>query len=191
MASRFWAGGSSSDSDSDSSSGSSSSDDSAPVTTTKGPQRTWAIESDSDSEDEVRVVKSAKQKALEGMKAAATKIKNRLKVGDWSGVQTDFDELNKAVAKADRSTGPGDGAPAFYIKLLAELEDAVAAGLANKAAVKKMNGPNAKGLNRMKLVLRKHNKQYEDRIAAFRENPGGAEEEGGSASSSSSSSGLG
>ncbi|CAM9738298.1 unnamed protein product, partial [Heterosigma akashiwo] len=52
-----------------------------------------------------------------------------------------------------------------------------------------MNGPNAKGLNRMKLVLRKHNKQYEDRIAAFRENPGGAEGEGGSASSSSSSSG--
>ena len=43
--------------------------------------------------------------------------------------------------------------------------------LKDKAAVKKMSATNTRSLNRMKLQIKKHNKNYEDDITKCRENP--------------------
>ncbi|KAJ0390718.1 hypothetical protein P43SY_010580 [Pythium insidiosum] len=83
MASRFWAGGSSSEAESDHSS------DSEIETTTQQQARAasrWAVQSDSDSEEEVRVVKSAKDKALEGIEKSCGAIKNSIKINDWTKI---------------------------------------------------------------------------------------------------------
>ena len=53
-----------------------------------------------------------------------------------------------------------EGVPSFYVKLLANLEDLLAATLKDKPAVKKMSATNTRSLNRMKLQLRKHNKTW-------------------------------
>jgi translation initiation factor 3 subunit C len=91
--SRFWAGDDSgSSSDSDSGSGSESEQEK------KVQTNRWAAVSDSDSSDEgERVVRSAKDKAWDGMKAVVSKISNARKINDWHEMQTQFDLLNKQV----------------------------------------------------------------------------------------------
>ena len=96
--SRFWAGASSSDEDSssdDSSSYSSSDSEDNNRNTNK-----WADLSDSDSsDDEARVVKSGKERALETFDKHIGNIRNGMKNRDYYAIQTEFDELAKAMAK--------------------------------------------------------------------------------------------
>ena len=82
--SRFWAGDDSgSSSESDSGSGSESEQEK------KVQTNRWAAVSDSDSSDEgERVVRSAKDKAWDGMKAVVSKISNARKINDWHEMQT-------------------------------------------------------------------------------------------------------
>ena len=84
MMSRFWAGDDSgSSSESDSGSGSESEQEK------KVQTNRWAAVSDSDSSDEgERVVRSAKDKAWDGMKAVVSKISNARKINDWHEMQT-------------------------------------------------------------------------------------------------------
>lgn len=57
-----------------------------------------------ESEDEVRVVRSAKDKAWDEMKEKVGKINNALKINDWTIVEGEFDELSKRIeAKKVRS----------------------------------------------------------------------------------------
>ena len=92
--SRFWAGDDSgSSSDSDSGSGSESEQEK------KVQTNRWAAVSDSDSSDEgERVVRSAKDKAWDGMKAVVSKIGNARKINDWH-------EMQKPVWKSTSASG--------------------------------------------------------------------------------------
>ena len=93
--SRFWAGDDSGSSSAESDSGSESEQEK------KVQTNRWAAVSDSDSSDEgERVVRSAKDKAWDGMKAVVSKISNARKINDWHEIQTQFDLLNKQVDKA-------------------------------------------------------------------------------------------
>ncbi|CAN0117315.1 unnamed protein product, partial [Ectocarpus sp. 4 AP-2014] len=152
-----------------------------------GARRQWAVDSDSESEEEVRVVKSAKDRSFEAIRTSVGKIRTKIKINDWNGIQTNFDECNKHVDKSKVMIAK-EGVPSFYIKLLANLEDLLAATLKDKPAVKKMSATNTRSLNRMKLQLRKHNKGYEKEIADFRANPDAYAEESSSEESSSSDS---
>ena len=126
----------------------------------------WAAVSDSESSDEgERVVRSAKDRAWDGMRGVAGKLANARKINDWSGIQTEFEAFNKMVDKAKMHIQK-EGLPRFYIKALADLEDFLEAALKDKAAQAKMSKANGRALNRMKLTLRRHNKQYEAKIAA-------------------------
>ena len=90
--SRFWAGDDSGSSSAESDSGSESEQEK------KVQTNRWAAVSDSDSSDEgERVVRSAKDKAWDGMKAVVSKISNARKINDWHEMQTQFDLLNKQV----------------------------------------------------------------------------------------------
>merc|ERR1712100_695572 len=64
-----------------------------------------------------------------------------------------------------------EGLPRFYIRTLAELEDCLDVALKDKEAQKKMSKANGRALNRMKLQLRRHNKEFETKISEYRANP--------------------
>ncbi|KAH8099181.1 hypothetical protein JL720_2165 [Aureococcus anophagefferens] len=179
--SRFWAG---SDDDSSEDASDASSVEEEKVKTANR----WATVSDSESSDEgERVVKSAKDRAWDGMKAVIAKIGNSKKIGDWNGIQTEFENLNKMVDKAKMHIMK-EGLPRFYVRTLAELEDFLFEALKDKEAQKKMSASNGRSLNRMKLTLRKHNKTYESQIAAYKADPDAPDAEDDAASSDDSSS---
>ncbi|RMZ52937.1 hypothetical protein APUTEX25_001056, partial [Auxenochlorella protothecoides] len=151
---------------SDSSSSSGSSDDSSKPKK-GGASRFLMGSSDSESEDERRVVKSAKTKAVEELQNTCNDIRNKMNINDWSVIQTLFDKLNKQLEKTMKATG-ALGVPRVYIRLLVELEDFLAKTLAEKP---KLSPTNTRALSRMKQQLRRHNAGYAEQIAAFRENP--------------------
>ncbi|PSC74602.1 Eukaryotic translation initiation factor 3 subunit C [Micractinium conductrix] len=156
--------GSSSGSDSDSSSSSSSSSGSSQK---KGASRFLMGSSDSESEDERRVVRSSKDKAHDELRATCGDIKNKMHINDWAAIQTLFDKLNKQMERTQKLT-QSLGVPRAYIRMMCELEDFLNKTLAEKP---KLSPTNTRALTRMKQTLRKHNAAFVEQMQIFRENP--------------------
>ncbi|RZC83987.1 hypothetical protein C5167_046775 [Papaver somniferum] len=181
MASRFFGGGDSDTEDDDSMIGSEIGSDiergeEATGKQLKSKYLTEGNGSDDNTDDEIRVVKSAKDKRLDEIKATIEQLKNGMKINDWVSIQENFDKMNKQLEKVIRAT-EAIKAPTLYIRALVMLEDFLVEALANKEAKKKMSSTNAKGLNSMKQKLKKKNKEYEYLINKFRENPVDSEPE--------------
>ena len=182
---KFWADGSSSESEVDS-----ESDSDNEVTQNKvGTSKMYTYESDSDSDDEVREVKSHKDKAWDDMVVTIKKMKMAMKIDDWSSILDEFKALNKIVEKS-KMLILKNGLPAFYIRILYEIETLVAETLKDKPKVKGFKSLVAKSFNTMKLTIRKHNKNYEAELEDLKANPSkypGADEGSSSDESSDSS----
>jgi translation initiation factor 3 subunit C len=171
--SRFWAAGGSSDSDSsgsDASSFYSSEDDGNGNKAGAAGDNKWvAMSDDSDSEDEVRVVKSGKERALDTFRKYIGTIRTAMKARDYYAIQTEFDELMKSMIKAKQYLQ--EGVPKPLVRILCDLEDYNEERLKDKEQFKKLSARQGRALNRMKLTLKKHNKAYKIVMDAYRKNP--------------------
>ncbi|KAK5788559.1 hypothetical protein VI817_009517 [Penicillium citrinum] len=120
---------------------------------------------DSEEEEKVTLVKSAKDKRLEGLENTIRLIENAQKINDWAVISTEFDSLNRQIVKVAQS-GP---TPKVYVKAVADLEDFVNETVTKqKSANKKMNASNQKGFNAVKQRIKKNNKDYAAQIEKYR-----------------------
>lgn len=121
--------------------------------------------SDSESEDEgKKVVKSAKEKLLDEMQAVYSSIENAEMTQDWVTILSELDNISRLLIRAQQQNY---GIPNIFVKVLAQIEDAVAdveqADIKNKAV--------ARAYNTTKQRVRKVAREYEDLLAKFREDP--------------------
>ncbi|KAJ5977278.1 hypothetical protein N7501_000620 [Penicillium viridicatum] len=118
---------------------------------------------ESEEEEKVTIVKSAKDKRLEGLESTIRLIDNAEKINDWAVIATEFDNLNRQMLKV---TGP---TPKVYIQAVAELEDFTnETASKQKASNKKMNASNSKGFNAVKQKIKKNNKEYATLVEKYR-----------------------
>jgi translation initiation factor 3 subunit C len=132
-----------------------------------------------DSEDEVRVVKSTKDRTFDSLESSVGLIRNAMKIRDYAAIQTNFENLVKNVSSSRTQAiiVANGGLPRFFVKMLVDLDDYLDERKKDKAAFKKLSATQGRALNRMSLSLKKHNKQYEKIITEYRQNPGVPDED--------------
>ena len=140
-----------------------------------------------ESEESVRVAKSAKTRAFEAFEAHVSKLRNAMKTNDHKSLMDEFESLTKAMTKSTKVFDANGGIPRFLVRMLCDLEDHVAKSLADKASFKKLKPAQGRALNRMKLSLKKFTEKYRVIMDEYRKNPVVSEKEDSSSSSSSSS----
>lgn len=159
--SRFFATGSDSDSDSSS----------EEEQVQRAPAAVFTF---SDDEEETkRVVRSTKEKRYEDLTNLIKQIRNFKKIKDMSSMLSSFEELMRAYNKALPVIAKEEQGvtPRFYVRCLVELEDFIAEMWEDREGRKNMSKNNSKSLTSMRQKLRKYNKEFEEDIAKFRENP--------------------
>ncbi|TNN03907.1 eukaryotic translation initiation factor 3 subunit C isoform X1 [Takifugu flavidus] len=161
--SRFFATGSDSESEE-----SSSADEITPKAT--GTPFKQALLLSDDEEDTKRVVRSAKDKRFEELTNIIKTIRNAMKIRDMAKCLEEFEQLCRAFLKS-KNIVDKEGIPPFYIRLLADLEDYLNQLWEDKEGKKKMNKNNAKALSTLRQKIRKYNRDYENEIASYKENP--------------------
>ncbi|KAG8631399.1 hypothetical protein KVT40_000539 [Elsinoe batatas] len=127
-------------------------------------------ESESDDEDRVTVVKSAKDKRFDELEAIIKQIENAEKINDWNVISDAFDKMNKLVPVLQRNNN--GKSPKLYIKTIAELETSTAEAIEKqKVTPKKVSKLASQGLNAMRQKIRRNNREFESEVKAYRENP--------------------
>ncbi|KAL8963974.1 MAG: hypothetical protein Q9183_004801, partial [Haloplaca sp. 2 TL-2023] len=127
--------------------------------------RDVASSEESEDEDKVTIVKSAKDKRLEELEGVVKLIDNARKINDWSSISTEFDKLNRQVTKLATQ----EKVPKIYVKTISDLEDFMNDTIATqKVSTKKLNATNARGLNAMKQKIKRNNREYTAEIEKYR-----------------------
>ena len=127
----------------------------------------------SDSDDDVRIVRTPKDRFVMNINTSARKISSAIKTNNWIVVQTEFQTMNRDITKFAKVVEE-IGLPTPYFRSLVFIEDAVNEFLEqkknSKAKGKTLDKPNKKAFSQMKLVIRKHNADYETEIEECRRN---------------------
>ncbi|KAF4553647.1 Eukaryotic translation initiation factor 3 subunit C [Elsinoe fawcettii] len=127
-------------------------------------------ESESDDEDRVTVVKSAKDKRFDELESIIKQIENAEKINDWNVISDAFDKMNKLVPVLQRNNN--GKAPKQYIKTIAELETSTAEAVEKqKVTPKKVSKLASQGLNAMRQKIRRNNREFETDLKAYRDSP--------------------
>ncbi|XP_048505751.1 eukaryotic translation initiation factor 3 subunit C isoform X2 [Athalia rosae] len=165
--SRFFATGSDSDSDSSS----------EEEQVQRAPQAAYTF---SDDEEETkRVVRSTKEKRYEEITNLIKLIRNYKKIKDMSSMLSSFEDLTRAYTKALPVIAKEENGqtPQFYLRCLVEMEDFINEVWEDREGRKNMSKNNSKSLTSLRQKLRKYNKDFEEDIAKFRENPDQADDD--------------
>jgi translation initiation factor 3 subunit C len=139
-----------------------------------GAANRWMAVSDdeSSSEDEVRVVKSGKERTQDAYELHIKNIRAAMKLRDYATIQLEFDLFTKQLTNTKTQTLFRDvGVPLPVVRILVDLELYVAARLQDKVAFQSLSARQGRALNRMKLTLKKHNKAYAVVMEEYRKNP--------------------
>ncbi|XP_069738320.1 eukaryotic translation initiation factor 3 subunit C-like [Phaenicophaeus curvirostris] len=129
-----------------------------------------------DEEDTKRVVRSARDKRFEELSNLIRTIRNAMKIRDVTRCLEEWEALGRAYAKA-RGVLDRDGAPRCYIRILADLEDYLNELWEDKEGKRRMSKPSARALGTLRQKLRKHNRDFEAQISAYRQNPEQSDED--------------
>ncbi|XP_043257448.1 eukaryotic translation initiation factor 3 subunit C isoform X2 [Colletes gigas] len=128
----------------------------------------------SDEEEETkRVVRSTKEKRYEEIANLIKLIRNYKKIKDMSSMFSSFEDLMRAYQKALPVITKEEGGqtPRFYVRCLVEMEDFITEVWEDREGRKNMSKNNSKSLTSLRQKLRKYNKDFEEDIIKFRENP--------------------
>lgn len=136
--------------------------------------RTYAWSDDED--DQKRVVRSEKDKRFEELQGIIKNLKNHRNIKDMASVLTDFEDLGRAYDRS-RKIIEKEGVPKFYIKNLGELEDFVNECWEDREWRKTISKNNSKSLTTLRQRLKKYNRDFEEDIKKFKENPTDYDEE--------------
>lgn len=169
--SRFFIGAGDSDSESESVK---SEEESAP----KAAQRRPQISFSDDEEEEKRIVRSQKDKRFEELKDIIRGVKNGQKIKDVVKVQDGFDALQRVFQKTKTILEKEKNeVPRFYLRALMNLEDFVKELWEDKEAKQKLSKINSKALATLRQRVRKYNKEFDNLIEVYRQNPMDSDEE--------------
>ncbi|XP_012288654.1 eukaryotic translation initiation factor 3 subunit C [Orussus abietinus] len=134
----------------------------------------------SDEEEETkRVVRSTKEKRYEEITNLIKLIRNYKKIKDMSSMLSSFEDLMRAYQKALPVIAKEENGqtPRFYVRCLVEMEDFISEVWEDRDGRKNMSKNNSKSLTSLRQKLRKYNKDFEEDIAKFRENPDQGDDE--------------
>uniref|UniRef100_A0A1B6HN24 Eukaryotic translation initiation factor 3 subunit C n=1 Tax=Homalodisca liturata TaxID=320908 RepID=A0A1B6HN24_9HEMI len=136
-------------------------------------QPTTAFTFSDEEEDTKRVVRSAKEKRYEDLRNTIKQLRNYKKIKDMSSMLSSFEDLTRAYSKALPVITKEDNGvtPKFYLNCLVELEDFISEVWEDREGRKNMSKNNSKSLASLRQKLRKYNKDFEEEITKFRENP--------------------
>ncbi|KAJ2366997.1 Translation initiation factor 3 subunit c [Coemansia sp. RSA 2610] len=130
-----------------------------------------AYSSDEESDSDVkRVMKNPKEKHTDELVKLAADILKAARADEWQAVATNFDKMPSVVKKL-KGLLRGESLPRTYIRSLVKLEDRTVKEGMSKEQLGKLSSHDARAFNKLKQRIRKHNKEYADAIAAYRENP--------------------
>ncbi|KAK5967664.1 Eukaryotic translation initiation factor 3 subunit C [Trichostrongylus colubriformis] len=157
---------------SDSSSESDVSDVEEEVQTKKVPlARDFAYPSDSEDEEK-RVVRTHKEKKFKELKDHIKQVNNGKNNKDFTKILSVFDDLCKTYEKSKTVFARQNiSTPRFYVRYLVDLEDFVANFWENKEAKTALSKVNLKALTNLRQKVRKYVKEFEQKIAEYRESP--------------------
>lgn len=125
-----------------------------------------ATYSDSEESDEEgkKVVKSAKEKLLDEMQMVYDKIESASMINDWVTILAEFDNICRLLIRAQQQNY---GTPNVFIKVLAQVEDAVGG-----TSQQDLKGKTAsRSYNTTKQRVKKSARENESILIKFRENP--------------------
>jgi len=125
----------------------------------------------SDEEDGKKVVKSAKDKLLDEIRATISTIDSSAKTNDWIVVLSEFDKLNRLLVRAQQQNL---ATPNIYIKSIAQLDDTIQETQQDK---KKLNASVSKAFNTVRQRVKKAVREQSALVESFRENPEAFENE--------------
>ncbi|RCN48509.1 PCI domain protein [Ancylostoma caninum] len=157
---------------SDSSSESDVSDVEEEVQTKKVPlARDFAYPSDSEDEEK-RVVRTHKEKKFKELKDLIKQVNNAKNNKDFTKILSAFDDLVKVYEKSKTVFARQNiSTPRFYLRYLADLEDFVLGFWDNKEAKSALSKVNLKALTNLRQRVRKYVKEFEQKLAEYRESP--------------------
>ncbi|KAK2196419.1 bifunctional Proteasome component (PCI) domain/Eukaryotic translation initiation factor 3 subunit C/Eukaryotic translation initiation factor 3 subunit C [Babesia duncani] len=126
----------------------------------------WAL-SDSSSDEEGRIVKSAKAKALEIIQGYYKTMQHHMKINDFSELLKDYDSLSKLIDKQYSATR----LPKLIVQAVVELGKYLEMQQKDKESYKKFSKAKSIAFNTMRARLRKFNENHSEILQEYNEDP--------------------